>query len=299
MKILLLGRNGQVGWELQRSLQSLGELIALDRHSTDYCGDLTNLEQLRRTILHIKPDVIINAAAYTAVDKAEAEEDLALQINAYAPETIASLARSIGALFVHYSSDYVYAGTGADAWQEQAATAPQNAYGRTKLAGEKAIVESGCDYLIFRTSWVYAARGHNFIKTMLALGIAKTELKIINDQHGAPTGAELIADVTARCIQQFSPEKKGIYHLAASGVTTWYDYANFIFSTARNFGVTLSVDPGTVHAVSSDEFKVAAKRPLNSRLNNKKICETFGVRLPDWTWGVERTLLEILESEHA
>lgn len=297
MKILLLGRNGQVGWELQRSLAPLGEVIALDRNSERYCGDLADLDGLQRTISHIQPNVIVNAAAYTAVDKAEVEEEIARQINEHAPRCIAKAAKAINALFVHYSTDYVYAGTGDTAWQEQNPTEPQNVYGCSKLAGEKAILESQCDHLIFRTSWVYGALGNNFLKTILTLATSREELKIINDQHGAPTGAELIADVTAHCIQQFTPEKKGIYHLVASGVTNWHDYAQFILSAVRNRGVGLLVKPESVFAVSSNEFKVAAKRPLNSRLNNRKICDTFDVELPDWKLGVERTLIEVLESK--
>jgi dTDP-4-dehydrorhamnose reductase len=297
MKILLLGRNGQVGWELQRSLAPLGEVIALDRGSENYCGDLSDLDGLQRTISHIRPNVIVNAAAYTAVDRAEVEVAAAQQINAHAPGCIAEAAKAINALLVHYSTDYVFAGTGESAWQEYDDTAPKNAYGRSKLAGEKAITESQCNYMIFRTSWVYGAHGHNFLKTILALATSRSELKVINDQHGAPTGAELIADVTAHCIRHFTPEKKGIYHLVSSGVTNWHEYAQYLLSVARNAGVSLSIQPESILAVNSDEFKVAAKRPFNSRLNNRKICDTFNVELPDWTLGVERTLIEVLESK--
>lgn len=299
MKILLFGKNGQVGVELQRALAPLGELIALDRHSQDHCGDLTNLVDLERTISNIRPDVIVNAAAYTAVDNAETEVELAQHINALAPACIANAAKEINALLIHYSTDYVFSGAGENAWQESDSTSPLNLYGHSKLAGEMAIAASGGQYLIFRTSWVYAAHGRNFLKTVLALGKTKSELKIINDQHGAPTGAELIANVTAHCIQCFVPEKTGVYHLVASGSTTWHDYAQFIFTIARKQNIKLSVTADSVFPVSSDEFKVAAKRPLNSRLDCKKLCNEFAIDLPDWKLGVERTLLEIMESDNA
>lgn len=299
MKILLLGKSGQVGFELQRSLASLGELIALDRHSRDHCGDLADLEGLERTISNIRPDVIINAAAYTAVDNAEAEEELAQRINARAPACIAQAAKEINALLIHYSTDYVFAGTGEKAWLESDPPSPLNLYGHSKLAGENAIAASGCQYLIFRTSWVYAIHGKNFLKTMLALGKTKPTLKIINDQYGAPTGAKLIANVTAHCVQHFVPEKTGIYHLVASGCTTWYNYAQFIFHVARQQGIQLLVSADAVLPVTSEEFKVAAKRPLNSRLNCKKLCNEFSLDLPDWELGVKDALLEILEIENA
>lgn len=297
MKILLFGKNGQVGWELQRSLASLGDLIALDRHSTDLCGDLANLVGIRHAILTVKPDVIINAAAYTAVDKAETHVELAQEINAAAPALIAQLAQQIDALFVHYSTDYVFNGEGNKPWQEQAAPQPLNVYGQSKLAGEIAIVASGCKHLILRTSWVYATRGNNFIKTMLRLAREQDQLKVINDQYGAPTGADLIADITAHLVNKFQLRSaSGIYHLVASGETNWHQYAQFIIELATQQGVLLTATPATVLPVSSGEFKTAALRPLNSRLNNHKLSETFMLNLPAWQVGVQRAVTEIVEN---
>lgn len=294
-KILLFGKNGQVGWELQRSLASLGEVIALDRSSTDFRGNLAELISLKETILTIAPDIIVNAAAYTAVDKAESEPDIAQLINADAPHVIALAAKEIGALLIHYSTDYVFSGSGDWFWREEDNVEPQNIYGASKLAGEKAIISSGCKYLIFRTSWVYGFHGRNFIKTMLSLAKTKDNLSVINDQHGAPTGAELIADVSAFCIRQFTPQKAGVYHLAASGTTTWYDYAKYILDLAviKNEGLLLS--SASVQPIRSAEYKVAAKRPLNSRLNCAKLYKEFAICMPPWQQGVKRVLAELLE----
>lgn len=295
MKVLLLGKNGQVGWELQRSLAPLGKLIALDRNSVDYCGDLTNLTELSETIIKVNPDIIVNAAAYTAVDKAESDFATANLINANAPGVIASAAKKTNSLLVHYSTDYVFNGTEGVPWQELDPVEPINAYGRSKLLGERAIIDSGCRYLIFRTSWVYAARGNNFIKTMLRLVNEKDELKIINDQFGAPTGAELIADITALVLSRPEEFAGDVYHLAAGGETTWYEYAQFVFELARRQGEFIKLGPDAVIPVRSDQFVTQAKRPLNSRLNCKKLTDKFSLCLPDWRLGVERTLSEILE----
>jgi len=295
MKVLLLGKNGQVGWELQRSLAPLGKLIALDRNSVDYCGDLTNHAELSETITKIKPDIIVNAAAYTAVDKAELDSVAANLINAVAPGVMAKEAEKINALLVHYSTDYVFNGAEGEPWQESDPVDPVNTYGKSKLSGEQAIIESGCRHIIFRTSWVYAARGNNFIKTMLRLAREKDELKVINDQFGAPTGADLIADITALTLNHSNTLANSIYHLAASGETTWYEYAQFIFEYARHKGELLTLEPGAVIPVPSQQFITPAKRPLNSRLNCKKLTEKFSLYLPDWQSGVERTLSEILE----
>lgn len=294
-KILLLGKNGQVGWELQRSLALLGEVIALDRHSVPHSGDLSNISELVKTIHAIAPNVIVNAAAYTAVDQAESDEVMADAINHLAPAAIARVANELGALLVHYSTDYVFNGEGITPWTEAAITSPQNTYGITKRKGEVAIEQSGCDYLIFRTCWVYAAHGKNFLKTMLNLAKTKSELSIINDQVGAPTGAELIADVTAHTVAMYTKEKAGIYHLAAHGYTSWHDYAIYIFNQAAELGVQLQIDPERVRAVASSEFITAAKRPMNSRLACEKLEKTFGITLPEWKNGVQRTLAEIVE----
>ncbi len=298
MKVLLFGKNGQVGWELQRSLAPLGEVVALDADSTVMCGDFTKPDGIAATIRAVSPDVIVNAAAHTAVDKAESEPDLVRTINALSPGVLAQEARSKNALLVHYSTDYVFDGSGDEPWVETDATAPLNVYGATKLEGERLIQQSGCKHLIFRTSWVYGARGGNFAKTMLRLAKERDSLSVINDQVGAPTGADLLADVTAHAIRASldQPEISGLYHLVAAGETSWYDYTNFVLDFARQSGVSLKVSPEAIKAVPSSEFRTAAKRPLNSRLNCEKLKETFGLNLPRWQSGVERMLTEVLES---
>ncbi|MCC4264623.1 dTDP-4-dehydrorhamnose reductase [Oceanimonas baumannii] len=298
MHILLLGKNGQVGWELQRALAPLGTVTALSRESQELCGDLSCPEALAGTIRALKPDVIVNAAAYTAVDKAETEQEQAQQVNTSSVEVLAKEAAAIGAWLVHYSTDYVFNGADGPPWSEQDATKPLNYYGTTKLAGEQAITEHCPRHLIFRTSWVYAARGNNFAKTMLRLARERTELNVISDQVGAPTGAELIADVTAHALRMalLRPSLAGIYHLAANGEASWHDYAGFVFEQARNKGVELALQ--TCSAISSEQWSVPAKRPLNSRLDCSKLEEAFGFKLPHWQQGVARMLTEILEQTH-
>jgi dTDP-4-dehydrorhamnose reductase len=295
MKILLLGKNGQVGWELQRSLAPLGELVALDRHLVDgLCGDLSNLESLRATIRQIKPDVIVNAAAYTAVDKAESETELADRVNGLASGVMAEEAASLGAWLVHYSTDYVFSGQGVMPWQETDPVAPVNHYGVSKLAGEQAIIASGCKHLIFRTSWVYGARGNNFAKTMLRLAKDRETLSVIADQIGAPTGADLIADVTVLAIQQVlrRPELAGLYHLAAAGEVSWHGYASHVIDFAKSQGEELAVT--TVNPIETTAYPTPAQRPLNSRLNTQKLRDNFSLHLPDWQSGVTRMLREVL-----
>ncbi|WP_406226927.1 dTDP-4-dehydrorhamnose reductase [Pseudomonas siliginis] len=295
MKILLLGKNGQVGWELQRSLAPLGELVALDRHLVDgLCGDLSNLESLRATIRQIKPDVIVNAAAYTAVDKAESETELADRVNGLASGVMAEEAAASGAWLVHYSTDYVFSGQGVTPWQEMDAVAPVNHYGSSKLAGEYAIIASGCKHLIFRTSWVYGARGNNFAKTMLRLAKNRETLNVIADQIGAPTGADLIADVSALAIQRVisRPELAGLYHLAAAGEVSWHGYASHVIDFAKAQGEELAVT--AVNPIETTAYPTPARRPLNSRLNTQKLRDNFSLHLPDWQSGVTRMLREVL-----
>ena len=299
MKILLLGQNGQVGWELQRSLSPLGELVALDRHSTEAsggCGDLIQTGALRQTVMRVRPDVIVNAAAYTAVDKAESEPELARTINAVAPGALAEAAHTLGALLVHYSTDYVFDGQGDQPWSEDAITGPLNVYGQTKLEGEQRIAASGARHLIFRTSWVYAARGGNFAKTMLRLAAERERLTVIDDQHGAPTGAELIADVSAHAIRQVlrQPQDAGTYHLAAAGETTWNGYARFVIDAARELRPELALVCKEVAPVPTSAFPTPARRPLNSRLHTARLRQTFGLSLPPWQLGVRRMLSETL-----
>ena len=293
MKVLLLGPNGQVGWELQRSLSPLGVLVALDRHNG---GDLSQLSLLRQTIETLRPDMIVNAAAHTAVDKAESETERAHAINAQAPGVLAEAAQAIGALLVHYSTDYVFNGSGVTPWVEDATTGPLSVYGRTKLDGERAIQASGCRHLIFRTSWVYAARGGNFAKTMLCLAGERERLTVIDDQCGAPTGADLIADVTAHAIRQtlHTPQLGGLYHLAAAGETTWNGYARFVLDTARALKPDVSLKAQEVAPVPTSAFPTPAQRPLNSRLDTGRLRDTFRLTLPDWQAGVRRMLTEIL-----
>ena len=294
MNILLFGKNGQVGWELQRALAPLGNLIVVDRNSRDYCGDFENPEGVAETVRKIKPAVIVNATAYTAVDKAESEQDKARLVNSTSIKALADAAEEIGAWFIHYSTDYVFDGSGDQPWREDDATAPLNTYGQTKLEGEQAIVRTMTKYLIFRTSWVYAAKGNNFAKTMLKLAKDRESLSVINDQFGAPTGAELIADCTAHAIRVALHKQSvaGIYHLIASGETTWHAYASKVIEFAKTQGVELQVQ--AIHAVPTSAFPTPAKRPANSRLNTEKFQQAFGLNLPDWTVGVERMLLETL-----
>jgi dTDP-4-dehydrorhamnose reductase len=295
MKILLLGKNGQVGWELQRSLAPLGEVVALDRHALDgLCGNLSDLDALRATILQVKPDVIVNAAAYTAVDKAESETELADRVNGQATQLMAEEALNLGAWLIHYSTDYVFSGQGSAPWQESDAVAPVNHYGASKLAGEQAITASGCKHLIFRTSWVYGARGNNFAKTMLRLATDRETLSVIADQIGAPTGADLIADVTALAIQQVlqRPQLSGLYHLAASGEVSWHGYASHVISFAQANGEQLAVT--AVNPIETTAYPTPARRPLNSRLNTQKLRDNFSLHLPDWQSGVTRMLREVL-----
>jgi dTDP-4-dehydrorhamnose reductase len=299
MRILLLGKNGQVGWELQRALSVLGEVVALGRHPvlTAYgtlTGDLSDLFGLRNTIRSVRPDVIVNAAAYTAVDKAESERELARTVNALASQVMAEEAKRADALLVHYSTDYVFDGSGTTPWKETDAVAPVNYYGATKLEGEQLIVASGCKHLIFRTSWVYAARGNNFAKTMLRLAKDRQSLNVIADQIGVPTGAELLADTAVAALQQalVKPELCGIYHLAPSGETSWHAYATYVIEFARDKGESLAVE--TISPIPTAEYPTPASRPLNSRLNTQKLRDSFSLHLPDWQSGVTRMLMEAL-----
>lgn len=296
MKIVLFGKNGQVGWELQRSLAPLGQVIALDRHSTEHGGDLSNLAGIAATLKTLSPDVIVNAAAYTAVDKAESEPELAHRINAEAPETLAKAADACGACLIHYSTDYVFDGSGSRPWREDDDVNPLSVYGQSKLAGERAIQATSAQHLIFRTSWVYAARGNNFAKTMLRLAKERDQLAVIDDQIGAPTGAELIADVTAHAIKtmQRNPKLSGIYHLAAGGETSWYHYVLEILAFAHRAGIALNVPPAAIKAIQTCDYPTAATRPLNSRLNTDKLRHAFALNLPPWQDGVERMLSELL-----
>ncbi|MBK9346568.1 MAG: dTDP-4-dehydrorhamnose reductase [Burkholderiales bacterium] len=300
-KILLFGRTGQVGWELQRALGVLGEVVALGSDAAHnpqlWCGDFTNVEGLVQTVYAVQPDVIVNAAAHTAVDKAESEPELARQINAFAPAALAQAAIKIGAWLVHYSTDYVFDGSGAQPWREGDATGPLNVYGQTKLEGEQAVAT--CPrHLILRTSWVYGARGGNFAKTMLRLGQEREKLSVIADQFGAPTSAELLADVAAHAIRTVlagpqGAQHAGLYHCVASGETSWHGYAGYVFDQARALGWKLKVAPDAVAAIPTSSYPTPARRPLNSRLDTRALQAAFGLTLPPWQQGVQRMLQEI------
>jgi dTDP-4-dehydrorhamnose reductase len=293
MKILLLGQNGQLGWELQRSLAPLGELLALDRSSTSHCGDLSNLDGLVETVHAFRPDVVVNAAAYTAVDKAESDSATAFLVNELAPEALSRVCAATGAYLVHFSSDYVFDGAGQTPWLETDATGPLNVYGHSKLAGEKGIALHGSRHVIFRTSWVYGMEGGNFAKTMLRLAQERERMTVINDQFGAPTGAALLADVTALALQ--APQAlTGIYHLAAAGETTWYDYAQYLLAKAKALKPSLNYAVRDFVAVPTSNFPTPAKRPLNSRLNCSRLEQALQLKLPPWQAGVDALLTKIV-----
>lgn len=296
MNILLFGAGGQVGWELRRSLALLGEVTALDWDSTAHCGDFSDPEGVAATVRARQPDVIVNAAAHTAVDKAESEPERARLLNATTPGRIAQEAAALGAWLVHYSTDYVFDGSGHTPRTEDAPTGPLSVYGRTKLEGETLIRQSGCRHLILRTSWVYAARGGNFAKTMLRLATERQQLTVIDDQFGAPTGADLLADVTAHAIGHLHrhPHHGGTYHCVAAGETSWHGYARFVIDTARRIKPELALAVQEVVAVPTSAFPTPARRPLNSRLATDKLRTTFGLHLPPWQQGVERMLIEHL-----
>ena len=296
MNILLFGKGGQVGWELQRSLAVLGRVPALDHDSTDHCGDFANPEGIAATVRALKPDAIVNAAAHTAVDKAESEPELARLLNATTPGVLAEEAARLGAWLVHYSTDYVFDGSGSRPWVEADTPAPLSVYGATKLAGEQAIQQSGCQHLILRTSWVYAARGGNFAKTMLRLAQERERLTVIDDQWGAPTGADLLADVTAHAISHLRqrPQDGGLYHCAAGGETNWNLYAKYVLAQASQAQAAINIKAKEVAPVPTRAFPTPARRPHSSRLDTRKLQATFGLTLPSWQQGVARMLTEIL-----
>ena len=295
MKILLLGCGGQVGWELQRSLAPLGEVVACD-FDTALKADFSQPESLSALVATVQPEVIVNAAAHTAVDKAESEPDFARALNATAPGVLAREAAARGALLVHYSTDYVFDGSGNTPRDERAPTAPLSVYGHTKLEGEQLIAASGCTHLILRTSWVYAARGSNFAKTMLKLAAEREALNVIDDQIGAPTGADLLADVTAHAIPRLRAQaaRSGLYHCVAAGETSWHGYAQFVIEHARSAGASVKVAADAVRPIPTSAYPTPATRPLNSRLATDKLRAAFGLVLPPWQQGVRRMLVETL-----
>jgi dTDP-4-dehydrorhamnose reductase len=295
LTILLFGCNGQVGSELQKTLPSLGNLIAVDRQHRQFCGDFTKPEAIAETIRQIKPDVIVNAAAYTAVDKAESEPELASLVNAQTPGILAKEAEKNGAWLVHYSTDYVFDGSGMQPWRESDTPNPLNVYGASKLQGERNIIANCSKHIILRTSWVFAAQGNNFAKTMLRLAQERDTLSVVDDQIGAPTSAKLLAELTAHIIPQLMQDESlaGLYHAAAAGETSWYGYARLVIDCARKYGSSIKVKDENIRPVSSDQFPTPAKRPANSRLDTRKFREAFGLELPYWQAGVEEMLVDI------
>ena len=295
MKALLLGKNGQVGWELQRALVPLADVCAFGSGEVD----LTDLVALRRVVREIAPDTIVNAAAYTAVDKAESASGRARRLNAEAVGVLAEEASRLGAWLVHYSSDYVFDGSKPTPYVEDDPTNPLSVYGRTKLEGENAIRDRHDRHLIFRTSWVYATRGSNFAKTMLRLASERDSLKVVADQYGAPTSAELIADITALTLHTIQADEKlaqaipGTYHLAAAGETTWYDYARYVLGLAIERGVPLKCAPEDIEPITTAAYPVPAKRPKSSRMDTSKLRGTFDIHLPDWRFHVMRLVEEL------
>jgi len=277
-KILVTGKNGQVGWELQRALAPLGQIFALDVDGMD----LSNPDAIRNKVREIAPHIIVNPAAHTAVDKAESEPELAMAINGTAPGVFAEEAKKLDALLIHYSTDYVFDGTKASPYIESDVPNPQSVYGKTKLAGEQAIIASGCKHIILRTSWVYGVHGGNFVKTILRLAKERNELRIVADQYGAPTWAKLLAESTAQIIGSFSDDKSGIYHLTPTGRTNWHQFAEEIVRLARQYDETLKDRPLSIHPIATHEYPVPAKRPANSSLSTEKIRKTYGFELPRW-----------------
>lgn len=303
MNIFITGGNGQVGFELQRQFAPFGTILAPTRQELD----LTNAEAVNVYLEKHQPGLILNAAAYTAVDKAESEPEQAKRLNAKLPAQLADYAAMQGIPLVHYSTDYVYPGNGEKPWQEDSLTGPLSIYGQTKLEGDDAVVSSGAKHLIFRTSWVYAARGNNFMKTMLRLGREREALNIVSDQIGAPTPARLIAQITAlACTNHHSPSTthhslftinipQGIYHLAPRGETSWHGFASEIFKTARGLGEELAIAPEGVTGISTAEYPTPAKRPLNSRMALSKLENSLGITMPTWKSQLGLTLREYLD----
>ena len=299
MKILLLGKNGQVGRELQRALAPLGELVPVGRND----ADLEQPEALRSLVRAVGPDVLVNAAAYTAVDRAESEPERAMRVNAGAVEVLAREMKLRDSWLVHYSTDYVFDGAKPGAYDESDAPNPQSVYGRSKLAGEEAIRASGCRHLVLRTSWVYSVHGGNFAKTILRLARERTEIRVVSDQIGAPTGADLVADVTALALHRLSTDQElagragGLYHLSAAGSTSWHGYARLLIESARAAGPALRVTPDRVLPIASAEYPTPARRPANSLLDTARLCATFGLAMPSWEAGVRRLSLQLNETE--
>lgn len=297
MRIVVLGGNGQVGWELQRALAPLGDVAALGRETRgDACGDLENPDGLRRALRRLEPDVIANAAAWTNVDRAQSEPERARRVNAEGPAILAAEAKRLDAWLIQYSTDYVFDGSGTKPWHEDDTAAPLNVYGETKWQGEQAIRDTGCRYLILRTQWVYSSRRENFVRTILRLAAERDALEVVDDQTGAPTAAELVADVTAHVVRSFAARPdSGTYHIAARGETTWHGFARFLVESAHRAGWPLSLTESAIVPVATEASPAAARRPRNCRLDTGRLERTFRLRMPDWRFGVARVLAEMGE----
>jgi dTDP-4-dehydrorhamnose reductase len=298
VKIVVLGRDGQVGWELQRALAPLGDVAALAREGAENeCGDLENPDGLRRALRRLNPDIIANAAAFTDVERAESEPERTNRVNAEGAEILANEAKRLDAWLIHYSTDYIFDGSGAKPWQEDDEAAPLNVYGRTKWQSEQIIRGIGCRHLILRTQWIYSARGRNFVRTMLRLAAERETMEIVDDQVGAPTGADLIADVTAHVVRALTASSESdTYHLAARGETSWYGYARFLIESARRAGWPLRLTENGITRAASESSAFAARRPRNSRLCVDRLERTFNLRMPHWRIGVTRVLAELGET---
>jgi dTDP-4-dehydrorhamnose reductase len=299
MKILLFGADGQLGWQLRRSLCVVGDVIALTRGSDTHCGNLADSAGIARTVRELRPDAIVNAAAYTAVDRAESEADAAFAVNHLACEVLAAEAERIGAWLVHYSTEYVFDGSGQVPWRESDATAPLNVYGRSKLAGEQAISRACSRHIILRCSWLFDTWGDNFLKWLLRAAAQRPALDIVDDQWGAPTRAALVADVTAHVLRAARPESAGTYHVAAAGETSRHGLAVFALQCAKHYGLELQAGPASVRPVPSTAFPRPAQRPANSRLDTRRLRDAFGLALPPWQQGVEAVVAELTAASRA
>ena len=295
MKLLLLGSNGQLGWELRRSLSPLSKIFACDRNTVDF----NDLDSLKKLVRNYRPDVIVNAAAYTNVDKAESDAENAFWVNFEAVDLLAKEATALNSWLIHYSTDYIFDGTKNGSYKEEDRTNPESVYGKSKLQGESAIIDSKCKYLIFRTSWLYSTYGNNFVKTVLSIARKRSELRVVCDQIGAPTSADLVADVTSLCLHRIiqdnlsSKDISGVYHLTSTGKTSWYDLAKYVIIEAQKHGGIFTAKPENIIAINALEYPLPAKRPANSLLNSQKLCKTFNLYLPAWETHADRIIKEL------
>ena len=299
MKLLLLGSNGQLGWELQRSLSPLSKIFACDRNTVDF----NDFDSLKRLVRNYRPDVIVNAAAYTNVDKAESDAENAFWVNFEAVDLLAKEATALNSWLIHYSTDYIFDGTKNGSYKEEDKTNPESVYGKSKLQGESAIIDSKCKYLIFRTSWLYSTHGNNFVKTVLSAAKEKSELRVVCDQIGTPTSAELVADVTSLCLSRIVQNDlsykdiSGVYHLTPTGKTSWYNFAKYVIIETKKLGGVFLTDPENIIAINTSEYPLPAERPANSILNSQKLCKTFNLYLPSWKIHADRAIKELYVRE--